>query len=319
MADSQMVTNPNDYYQQSGYGAVTSNFNWQAPAGYAANQYGGAGYGAGYGCPAGYSAGYAAGYGTYPGMEAQSPLEAEIQVVIRQIHNEQQLMEQGGEWGEQFKNAKRLLAAELDKLENSIDPEWLEVDIAKPIKVSKKVLIPSFRHPHFNFVGKILGPKGATLQAMAKQFKCHIYVLGRGSTKDRVKEEELMNSGDPQYAHYGGPLHVKVETIAPAHIAYQRIAGVLEVLATTLQPTRDETYEKMMAAQGGGTEGEKDAGEEDDSDKAGGGAMRGRGGARGRGNDRGAFRGAANRGIGPTAITRGGSRGARGSSTERGG
>lgn len=48
-------------------------------------------------------------------------------------------MEQGGEWGEQFKNAKRLLAAEADKLENSIDPEWLEVDIAKPIKVSKKV------------------------------------------------------------------------------------------------------------------------------------------------------------------------------------
>lgn len=48
-------------------------------------------------------------------------------------------MEQGGEWGEQFKNAKRLLAAEADKLENSIDPEWLEVDISKPIKVSKKV------------------------------------------------------------------------------------------------------------------------------------------------------------------------------------
>lgn len=48
-----------------------------------------------------------------------------------------------------------------------------------------------------------------------------------------------MNSGDPQYAHYGGPLHVKVETIAPAHIAYQRIAGVLEVLATTLQPVNN--------------------------------------------------------------------------------
>lgn len=26
MADSQMVTNPNDYYQQSGYGAVTVSF-----------------------------------------------------------------------------------------------------------------------------------------------------------------------------------------------------------------------------------------------------------------------------------------------------
>ncbi|VDN31258.1 unnamed protein product, partial [Gongylonema pulchrum] len=164
--------------------------------------YGGApGYG-GYGAPA------YGGYGGYGYADAQSPLDAEIQVVIREIHNEQQLMEQGGEWGEQFKNAKRLLAAEADKLENSIDPEWLEVDIAKSIKVSKKVLIPNFRHPHFNFVGKILGPKGATLQAMAKQFKCHIYVLGRGSTKDRAKEQELLQSGDPQYAHYGGPLHV---------------------------------------------------------------------------------------------------------------
>uniref|UniRef100_A0A914RDD0 K Homology domain-containing protein n=1 Tax=Parascaris equorum TaxID=6256 RepID=A0A914RDD0_PAREQ len=98
------------------------------------------------------------------------------------------------------------------------------------------ILIPNFRHPHFNFVGKILGPKGASLQAMAKQFKCHIYVLGRGSTKDRAKEQELLNSGDLQYAHYGGPLHVKVETIAPAHVAYKRVAGVLETLSNTLQP-----------------------------------------------------------------------------------
>ncbi|VDK18549.1 unnamed protein product [Anisakis simplex] len=205
-------------------------------AGYSSAQYGSSGYTAGYGAT-GYNAGYGGGYQSgYSAMEAQSPLDAEIQVVIREIHTEQQLMEQGGEWGEQFKNAKRLLAAEADKLENSIDPEWLEVDIPKPIKVSKKILIPNFRHPRFNFVGKILGPKGASLQAMAKQFKCHIYVLGRGSTKDRAKEQELLASGDPQYAHYGGPLHVKVETIAPAHTAYQRIAGVLETLSQILQP-----------------------------------------------------------------------------------
>uniref|UniRef100_F1LD40 KH domain-containing, RNA-binding, signal transduction-associated protein 2 n=1 Tax=Ascaris suum TaxID=6253 RepID=F1LD40_ASCSU len=220
-------------------------------------------------------------------MEAQSPLDAEIQVVIREIHNEQQLMEQGGEWGEQFKNAKRLLAAEADKLENSIDPEWLEVDIPKPIKVSKKVLIPNFRHPRFNFVGKILGPKGASLQAMAKQFKCHIYVLGRGSTKDRAKEQELLNSGDPQYAHYGGPLHVKVETIAPAHTAYQRIAGVLEALSQTLQPTRDEGFEKTMAGQGGASDQDgKGEGEEDDG-KSGGGPLRSGRGGRGGGSFRG--------------------------------
>lgn len=152
--------------------------------------------------------------------------------------------------------------SESDKLENNIDPEWLEVDIPKPIKVTKKVLIPNFRHPRvsfplfstekvsqkvkfqFNFVGKILGPKGASLQAMAKTYKCHIYVLGRGSTKDRNKEQELLSSGDPQYAHYGGPLHVKVETIAPAHIAYKRVAGVLEELNRILQPVCFPSYLK---------------------------------------------------------------------------
>lgn len=36
---------------------------------------------------------------------------------------------------------------EKDRLENSIDPEWLEVDIIKPIKVTKKVLIPVYRYP----------------------------------------------------------------------------------------------------------------------------------------------------------------------------
>lgn len=52
----------------------------------------------------------------------------------------------------------------------------------------------------------------------------------------RCQEQELLASGDPQYAHYGGPLHVKVETIAPAHVAYQRIAGVLDILSKTLVP-----------------------------------------------------------------------------------
>ncbi|KAF8368057.1 hypothetical protein PRIPAC_85886 [Pristionchus pacificus] len=261
------------------------------------------GYDSGYGgsgggfAPPSYGGQYGAdGLG---GME-QSPLDAEIQVVIREIHNEQALFEQAGEWGGQFKNAKRLLAAEADKLENSIDPEWLEVDIPKPIKVTKKILIPTFRHPRFNFVGKLLGPKGANLQAMAKQHKCHIYVLGRGSTKDRLKEQELLSSGDPQYAHYGGPLHVKVETIAPAHVAYQRIAGVLDILSKTLVPVRD-------GPDGEGNGGEiKDIKKEDDEKDnhdggeggSRGGFRGGRGGSRGGGGDGGRGRGGMGRGRG---------------------
>ncbi|PIO77318.1 hypothetical protein TELCIR_00592 [Teladorsagia circumcincta] len=254
--------------------------------------YGGGGFGGGFGGPPGFGG---------PGYDvAQSPLDAEVQVVIREIHNELGLFDASGEYGEQFKNARRLLAAESDKLENNIDPEWLEVDIPKPIKVTKKVLIPNFRHPRFNFVGKILGPKGASLQAMAKQHKCHIYVLGRGSTKDRNKEQELLNSGDPQYAHYGGPLHVKVETIAPAHIAYQRVAGVLEELNRILQPIREDTTPGHLkeGENGTGNSGPTEGGDSKNGDGGekqqnsfGGGGGRGGFGDRGRGGGRGAPRG----------------------------
>uniref|UniRef100_A0A915N3M8 K Homology domain-containing protein n=1 Tax=Meloidogyne javanica TaxID=6303 RepID=A0A915N3M8_MELJA len=196
----------------------------------------------GYGQPAyGGAAALGYGYGTsafgaaFP-ADMSSPLDAEIQIVLREIHGEVQLLEQSGEYGEQFKNARRLLATEATKLENNIDPEWLEVDINKPIKVTKKILVPSFRHQKFNFVGKVLGPKGTTLQNIAKTYKCHVYILGRGSTRDRAKEQELLAGGDPQYAHYGGPLHVKVETTAPPAVAYQRVADVLNVLSELLQP-----------------------------------------------------------------------------------
>uniref|UniRef100_A0A183BPP1 KH domain-containing protein n=1 Tax=Globodera pallida TaxID=36090 RepID=A0A183BPP1_GLOPA len=212
------------------------------------------------------------------GGEIPSPLDAEIQIVLREIQSEMHQLETSGEYGEQLKNARRLLATEATKLENNIDPEWLEVDINKPIKVSKKVLIPSFRHPKFNFVGKVLGPKGTTLQNIAKSYKCHVYILGRGSTRDRTKEQEMLNSGDPQYAHYGGPLHVKVETTAPPAVAYQRVAGVLAVLAELLQPVKDTHIEgittepnpNLNAQEGGGdSDGGGDANGAD-GDEAGG-------------------------------------------------
>ncbi|EYC01285.1 hypothetical protein Y032_0108g22 [Ancylostoma ceylanicum] len=286
------------YDSYDGYGGGAGGFGGPGRQGGFGGGPPGGGFGGGFGGPGG-------GFGGPAGFDAaQSPLDAEIQVVIREIHNELGMFDASGEYGEQFKNARRLLAAESDKLENNIDPEWLEVDIPKPIKVTKKVLIPNFRHPRFNFVGKILGPKGASLQAMAKTYKCHIYVLGRGSTKDRNKEQELLSSGDPQYAHYGGPLHVKVETIAPAHIAYKRVAGVLEELNRILQPVREDTTPGHLkegengngdANEGG--DGAKDGGNDGDDKQQnsfgggrGGFGDRGRGG-RGGGGPRGGFRG----------------------------
>ncbi|CAI5437982.1 unnamed protein product [Caenorhabditis angaria] len=259
------------------------------------------GYGGGQG-------GYGGGYGMHPGFpgypphEMPSPLDAEIQCVLREIHAELGSLEQS-EAGEQFRNARRLLNSEKERLENNIDPEWLEVDIEKPVKVVKKILVPSYRHPQFNFIGKVLGPKGVTLQTLCKTHKCHIYILGRGSTKDREKEAELLASGDPEHAHFGGPLHLKVETVAPSYVAYQRVANVIQELSRILQPINEDTTPPQFKnlKEGGAAAGESgdndksEGGAEEEGNEAGNGAGNGNGAGgqrgRGRGGPRGGFGG----------------------------
>lgn len=39
----------------------------------------------------------------------------------------------------------------------------------------------------FNFVGKLLGPKGNSMKRLQEETMCKMAVLGRGSMKDRKK------------------------------------------------------------------------------------------------------------------------------------
>ncbi|KAI1730681.1 KH domain-containing, RNA-binding, signal transduction-associated protein 2 [Ditylenchus destructor] len=174
------------------------------------------------------------GVGKY-GNEIPSPLDAEIQHTILEMQQELAYIDTLSVAAD-LRHSKRLLKERCAKLEGTVDPDWVEVDINKPIKVTKRVLIPSFRHPNFNYVGKILGTKGQTLQNICKKFKCFISVMGAGSTKDRTKEVELLNSNDPRFAHYASPLHVRIDTVAPAHIAHTRMAACLTVFHKLLIP-----------------------------------------------------------------------------------
>lgn len=77
----------------------------------------------------------------------------------------------------------------------------------------------------------MLGPGGKTLQGLAKHFKGHFYVLGRfsyaiqmfyrslnvvgqGTTRDPADEQQKLISGDPQFAHFAEPAHVRIEVLA---------------------------------------------------------------------------------------------------------
>ncbi|XP_067637720.1 KH domain-containing, RNA-binding, signal transduction-associated protein 3-like isoform X2 [Eurosta solidaginis] len=110
----------------------------------------------------------------------------------------------------------------------------------KPIKVIQKVFVPVKQFPKFNFTGKLLGPKGNSLRRLHEETQCKIIIKGRGSMRDRNKEEELRQSGDPRYAHLHRDLFIEISTIAPPAEGHARVAYALAEIRKYLIPDKND-------------------------------------------------------------------------------
>lgn len=145
---------------------------------------------------------------------------------------------------QKWSNAIRLLDQEIQKTQAIgkplRDPKYVDIYREKPVRVSVKVLVPIREHPKFNFVGKLLGPKGNSMKRLQEETMCKMAVLGRGSMKDRQKEEECRASLDPKYAHLSDDLHVEITAIAPPAEAYARIAFALAEVRKYLIPDNND-------------------------------------------------------------------------------
>ncbi|KAL0124409.1 hypothetical protein PUN28_006325 [Cardiocondyla obscurior] len=146
--------------------------------------------------------------------------------------------------GQKWPNAVRLLDQEIQKTETMRRPmresKYVDIYREKHVRVSVKVLIPVREHPKFNFVGKLLGPKGNSLKRLQEETLCKMAVLGRGSMKDKQKEEELRSSMNLKYAHLSDDLHVEITAIAPPAEAYARIAFALAEVRKYLIPDNND-------------------------------------------------------------------------------
>ncbi|CAG04695.1 unnamed protein product, partial [Tetraodon nigroviridis] len=139
-----------------------------------------------------------------------------------------------------FTHAMKLLNAEIDRIqkgETKKEPEsYLDLFTTKNIKLKERVLIPVKQYPKFNFVGKILGPQGNTIKRLQEETGAKISVLGKGSMRDKSKEEGLRKGGEPKYAHLSMELHVFIEVFAPVPDAYLRMAHAMEEVKKFLFP-----------------------------------------------------------------------------------
>ncbi|RZF36860.1 hypothetical protein LSTR_LSTR004548 [Laodelphax striatellus] len=147
---------------------------------------------------------------------------------------------------EQWPNAMRLIDQEVKsaqlqghKVLKEI-PRYVDIYREKPIKVTAKVLVPAKEHPSFNFVGKLLGPKGNSLKRLQEDTMTKMAILGKGSMRDKAKEEELRQSLDPKYSHLCDDLHVEISALASPAEAHARIAYALTEIRKYLVPDMND-------------------------------------------------------------------------------
>ncbi|XP_048413755.1 KH domain-containing, RNA-binding, signal transduction-associated protein 1-like [Stegostoma tigrinum] len=150
-----------------------------------------------------------------------------------------------------FVHASRLLAAEIEKVQKGEKKEeekrFLDVLTQKNIKLSERCLIPVAQFPKFNFVGKLLGPRGNSLKRLQEDTGTKMSILGKGSMRDKSKEDELRKGGEAKYAHLNSDLHVLVEVFAPPTEAYSRMYHAMEELKKFLIPDyNDEIRQEQL-------------------------------------------------------------------------
>ncbi|XP_069778340.1 KH domain-containing, RNA-binding, signal transduction-associated protein 3-like isoform X3 [Narcine bancroftii] len=149
-----------------------------------------------------------------------------------------------------FVHASRLVTAEISKIEageGSDEEKFVDVVSNKNMKLAQKVLIPVKQFPKFNFVGKLLGPRGNSLKRLQEETLTKMSILGKGSMRDKAKEEELRKSGESKYAHLNEDLHVLIEVFAPPSEAYARMGHALDEVKKFLIPDyNDEIRQQQL-------------------------------------------------------------------------
>ncbi|XP_063244264.1 protein held out wings [Bacillus rossius redtenbacheri] len=111
-----------------------------------------------------------------------------------------------------------------------------------PVTLTEKVYVPVKEHPDFNFVGRILGPRGMTAKQLEQETGCKIMVRGRGSMRDKKKVglQEEANRGKPNWEHLNDELHVLITVEDSENRANLKMQRAVEEVKKLLVPADGE-------------------------------------------------------------------------------
>uniref|UniRef100_A0A183CAA7 KH domain-containing protein n=1 Tax=Globodera pallida TaxID=36090 RepID=A0A183CAA7_GLOPA len=144
-----------------------------------------------------------------------------------------------------FKHVDRLIDLEIARVRAQLFhfntdedlPKLPELEHEDIVTLQEKVYVPKKEHPEFNFVGRILGPRGMTAKQLEHETGCKIMVRGRGSLRDAAKEE--MNRGKPNWEHLEDDLHILIQCEDNDKRARSKLDKAVDKVKKLLVPSRD--------------------------------------------------------------------------------
>ena len=95
-------------------------------------------------------------------------------------------------------------------------------------------------------MGKLLGPKGNSLKRLQEETLTKMAVLGKGSMRDKAREEEMRLSKDPKHQHLTEDLHVEITAFAPPAEAHARLSFALTELRKYLIPDSNDHIRQLQ-------------------------------------------------------------------------
>ncbi|KAK6046664.1 KH domain protein [Cooperia oncophora] len=147
-----------------------------------------------------------------------------------------------------------------------VDDAAAEEERGEKVVLTEMILVPVDRYPRYNFVGRILGPRGMTAKQLEEDTGCKIMVRGRGSSRMVSSSPScslflfrtLLANPGCQHIQSGTrrersndtePLHVLIQCEDYEKKAHQKMRNAVEAINQLLHPPpegKDELKRKQL-------------------------------------------------------------------------
>ncbi|KAE9553082.1 hypothetical protein FO519_003715 [Halicephalobus sp. NKZ332] len=138
-----------------------------------------------------------------------------------------------------FPNIQKLVDLEIWRIRQKLFHHEFKFNLELPESVgpvsviTEKLYLPKKEHPDFNFVGRIIGPRGVTSKQIEYATGCKIMIRGKGSTRASPRRRSSRSSDKDREED---DLHVIIQCEDTADRAKVRIEKAKELINQIIDP-----------------------------------------------------------------------------------